>query len=547
MKKNKEIINDFISHFIREAKDNSLLIQTYLSQHRQGKGLFYLDKLFTEKKVYFFQDYFNKKDIKKYNLIVADLPINYGKEINTEFGISISKSWSMVYELSKKLNQGGVLIVVVEPIFGALERSKNFIKLLEKKGIFLKALIETPEKILSPFTLIQPTIAIFSRENNHNKVFIASLNDNENGKELLKNFYNKKKKNNLTEGDILSLEDFKGFYNYKISRGIDGLQTQYKEFQKKELKDITLEINATKNDFTEDDSNNYLYIPNIGELKTFCKSKELEKKPQNYYQIKINKQLALAEYLKNYFKSDMGQLSLKSLFTGSIIQKINKNNLDQLKIPLPPLKTQEEIVESYKLLEKVHKAMNIIEKDLTLSPVNAREISQKLIGTLSTLNKLSEADEILGYIRKGESLTIEFKQTFSVNIKTKTKDKEIEKSSLKNIVGFLNKDGGVLLIGVTDEGEIYGIENDNYQSDDKYLLHFKNKLRDAIGIDFINFVSYKIIKVNSKKVLCVKCKPSNEPVYLYDEDFYIRISPATEKLTGRKQLKYIKDRWPNKE
>ncbi len=546
MKKNKEVVNDFISYFIRETKDNPLLIQTYFSRHEQGEGVFYLDKLFTEKKVYFFQEYFNKKDVKRYNLIVADLPINYGKEINTELGTPISKSWNMVYELSKKLNQEGVLIVVVEPIFGAIERSRNFIKLLEKKGIFLEALIETPEKILSPSTLIQPTIAIFSRENNHNKVFIASLNDNENKKKLLKNFYNKEKKNNLAEGDLLRMEDFKGFHNYKISKRIENIQTQYKEFQEKELKDVAIEINTTKDNFTEDDSNNYLYIPKVGKLRTCCGVKELEKKPQNYYQIKINKQFALAEYLKNYFKSDMGQLSLESLCTGSIIQKISKSDLDRLKIPLPPFKTQEEIVASYELLEKVHKAMNIIEKDLTLSPANAREISQKLTGTLNTLNKLSEADEILGYIRKGESLTIEFKQTFSVNIKTKTKDKEIEKSSLKNIVGFLNKEGGVLLIGVTDEGEICGIENDNYQSDDKYLLHFKNRLRDAIGLDFINFVSYKIVKVNNKKIFYVKCEPSNEPVYLYDEDFYVRTSPATEKLLGRKQLKYIQDHWPHK-
>ena len=54
------------------------------------------------------------------------------------------------------------------------------------------------------------------------------------------------------------------------------------------------------------------------------------------------------------------------------------------------------------------------------------------------LEGLTTEDEILSLIRKGESKRVEFKETFSKNTHTQKRDKEIEKSSLKNIVGFLN-------------------------------------------------------------------------------------------------------------
>jgi hypothetical protein len=44
-----------------------------------------------------------------------------------------------------------------------------------------------------------------------------------------------------------------------------------------------------------------------------------------------------------------------------------------------------------------------------------------------------------------------------------------------------------------------------------------------------------------KKVLKVDCKKSKIPVYLgKDEEFYIRSNPATDELTGKRLVEYIK-------
>ena len=71
---------------------------------------------------------------------------------------------------------------------------------------------------------------------------------------------------------------------------------------------------------------------------------------------------------------------------------------------------------------------------------------------------LPDADRIRGKIRDGESKVIEFKETLSLDVKQNIKAKYIIESALKTVVAFLNTEGGTLLIGVNDNGEILGMD-----------------------------------------------------------------------------------------
>ena len=78
---------------------------------------------------------------------------------------------------------------------------------------------------------------------------------------------------------------------------------------------------------------------------------------------------------------------------------------------------------------------------------------QQLDKMLDAINGLTEADKVRRLIREGESKTVEFKQTLSLDVNKKIKATYIEVAILKTIVGFLNTYGGVLLVGVNDEGD----------------------------------------------------------------------------------------------
>ena len=104
-------------------------------------------------------------------------------------------------------------------------------------------------------------------------------------------------------------------------------------------------------------------------------------------------------------------------------------------------------------------------------------------------------------------------------------------------MAFLNSDGGDLIIGIADDGEITGVDDELlkfFKNTDKYLLHIKNLIKTRIGEQFYPFIDYRIVEIDSKNVIRFACKPSQKPCYLDNKDFYVRTNPATDKLEGRK-------------
>lgn len=172
-------------------------------------------------------------------------------------------------------------------------------------------------------------------------------------------------------------------------------------------------------------------------------------------------------------------------------------------------------------------------------------LGQKLYKALAS-DSMSEEDKIKLLISKNESKNIEFKETFSLDVKKGTKEKYIEKSALKTIGAFLNSEGGDLLVGVNDDGEVLGIDeevNKFYKNNDKYLLNFKNHLKSKIGEGFYPLIDYKIVEVDGKHVLRVSSGVANTPCFLEDTEFYVRSGPSTDMLEGKKQHEYIKERF----
>ncbi len=148
-------------------------------------------------------------------------------------------------------------------------------------------------------------------------------------------------------------------------------------------------------------------------------------------------------------------------------------------------------------------------------------------------------------IVEGESDHVEFKSTMRWNLRADKPGKEIEKAWLKSVVAYLNTGGGFLIIGLADDGEILGLENDKFPNDDKFLLHFDNLVKQHIGLEFATYIKAEIRHLGEKQVLLVACDRCPEPVYLKmgeKEDFYIRMGPSTRPLPGSRVIDYLKER-----
>jgi len=152
---------------------------------------------------------------------------------------------------------------------------------------------------------------------------------------------------------------------------------------------------------------------------------------------------------------------------------------------------------------------------------------------------------ILALIAKGENRSVEFKSTLRMNLHSKKPGKEIELAWLKGVAAFLNTDGGTLLLGVTDAGEISGLEQDVFENEDKCRLHFKNLIASHIGAELSKHIRFVLLPVVGKTVGIIHCARSSAPVFLKNgnkEAFYIRNGPSSDELPVSKALKYIKQR-----
>ncbi len=148
-------------------------------------------------------------------------------------------------------------------------------------------------------------------------------------------------------------------------------------------------------------------------------------------------------------------------------------------------------------------------------------------------------------VAQGESDKIEFKSTLRWNLRKGSADKAMEVAWMKSVVAFLNTDGGVLIVGVEDDGNILGTEADRFANDDKLLLHVNNLIKQNIGLEFAAAIRFNLVPVDGKSVLVFECGVSSAPVFLKNgdaEDFYVRVGPGSRKLTTSEVIAYLENR-----
>ena len=245
-----------------------------------------------------------------------------------------------------------------------------------------------------------------------------------------------------------------------------------------------------------------------------------------------------------------GLLTLSSATSG-FIKKINKTDLLKVVVAIPDVSTQNKIIETQNKIAAVQSVIEKFGNEISLNPNSAVEMLDRLDDMLHVVDELTEADGIRSLIRSGETDTIEFKETLSLETKNGNKEKYLETGVLKNIAGFMNNKGGVLLVGIHDNGSVYGVDEEvskfHKGRNDKFKLYFKNILKSRIGEENYPFVDYEIYSVDGKDVLKIWCKPiqSGMGCYLDKKEFYVRRNPGTDKLEGRELVEYTNNHFNN--
>jgi hypothetical protein len=156
------------------------------------------------------------------------------------------------------------------------------------------------------------------------------------------------------------------------------------------------------------------------------------------------------------------------------------------------------------------------------------------------------------FISRGEGPQLEFKSSIRWDRKIESVNKDLEKVIAKTIAGFMNHDGGTLVVGVTDEGSIVGVEQDmatlRKPTRDGLALHVTEVLSKYLGETVAAVVDYSLAGVDAKTVLVLSAAAATQPVFVEGADgpeFYVRSGASTRPLNVKEATDYISQHWPS--
>lgn len=175
---------------------------------------------------------------------------------------------------------------------------------------------------------------------------------------------------------------------------------------------------------------------------------------------------------------------------------------------------------------------------------------------ITTTEEMAAPVSLQDMIGEGESDELEFKSTLRWDLKEGTINKKLEEVIMKTVAAFANSQGGTLLIGVSDDGEVLGLEPDYHSlggvDRDKFELHLRNLLNQQFGTGFVaSKIVIKFHEVGDKEVCQIETAPAKDPVIVVIKDknsqpverFYARSGNSSQEIPLSEVNAYIKERF----
>jgi hypothetical protein len=158
--------------------------------------------------------------------------------------------------------------------------------------------------------------------------------------------------------------------------------------------------------------------------------------------------------------------------------------------------------------------------------------------------------DLAALIRRGEDDGLEFKSSFRYDYRQQKLNKALEAVIVKTLAGFMNAQGGSLLIGVADDGSIVGLESDfqtlQRKDIDGYTQALMSTAADRLGTPACRLLRILFHEHEGKQVCRIIVLPSPVPVYAKEEKqskFYIRTASGTREMDLQEAVGYIKTKW----
>jgi hypothetical protein len=161
-----------------------------------------------------------------------------------------------------------------------------------------------------------------------------------------------------------------------------------------------------------------------------------------------------------------------------------------------------------------------------------------------------KVDELKERILNGENECLELKSTLRYDMREGKVNKKLEFVIAKTISAFLNSEGGELIIGVEDNGNVLGIEKDlqtfSKKNSDEFELHLRQIIKKYLSGTFEKYLKITFPSVDNKIICLVKISKSSKPVFVSNEgseSFFVRNGNSSIPKNRKEQSEYEKLHW----
>jgi type I restriction enzyme, R subunit len=127
-----------------------------------------------------------------------------------------------------------------------------------------------------------------------------------------------------------------------------------------------------------------------------------------------------------------------------------------------------------------------------------------------------------------------------------------EDAVVKTVAGFLNTDGGTLLIGIGPDRQVVGLDYDyprvKPSNGDGFVNWLTTHLTNAFGHAAVMRTRARIVIHDGHEICRLDVAQSSQPVWAKtskgDRVFFVRMNNSTRKLPEAEIQTYVADRWP---
>jgi len=286
--------------------------------------------------------------------------------------ISDYKDRLIILKYSKLLKQTGYAFFLTTPTFFYERRRNKVISNLEKNGLFIHIALQLPANSLFRTTITPYLILV--RKTRPDQLFVGRLTQ-DTSDIVASNFLQGKNGKTIELGHFTNLSEFTSL-DVLVRNDLIEKTIRRKELTTYSLKEITHSINsAKKGDTPFIETSNNVFLPLFTTGKAVYSTSQMLNKPHNYLQLDIDPKKAMAQYIAEFYNSDLGR-NVRDNHRAGIIPKISKRRLLESNVYLPSIQTQINFIKALSDVRDIETQILTLKNSLIENPNQTSAIKE---------------------------------------------------------------------------------------------------------------------------------------------------------------------------